>query len=165
MNFYRPQIVLAATKHALDPDLVQAVVDQESGGKFYAYRYEPAFYQMYLASNPAYRDRNPYEVAASFGLMQCMFPTAVEHGFVGEPWDLFDPSKNLDIGCTILAKLMLWARAQFTGFSSNEQAAMRRLALGAYNGGRGNARKPKPVQYAMSVLAIYDRIKRASPGA
>ena len=40
---YRAAIVSAATAHGLDPDLVQAVVEQESSGRFYAYRYEPAF--------------------------------------------------------------------------------------------------------------------------
>lgn len=162
MNPYRPQIVLAATRHHLDPDLVDALVQKESTGRFYAYRYEPDFFQDYLASKPEYRDRNPYEVSASFGLMQVMYTTALEHGFVGDPWDLFSPTRNLEIGCTILASLLTWARTHVPGSSSNEQIAMRRLALGAYNGGRGNARKPVPVQYALSVLGIYDRIRRAS---
>lgn len=162
MNSYRPQIVLSATKHNLDPDLVDALVQKESSGLFYAYRYEPGFFRDYLASNPTYRDRNPYEVSASFGLCQVMYTTALEHGFVGDPWDLFNPVKNLEIGCTILASLLTWARTLVPGSSSNEQIAMRRLALGAYNGGKGNARKPVPVQYALSVLGIYDRIRRAS---
>lgn len=165
MTSYRPQIVIAATAHGIDPDLVEAVVEQESSGKFYAYRYEPGFYTRYLAHNPDYTDRNPYEVSASFGLMQCMYPTALEHGFVGDPWDLFNPRKNLDIGCTILAKLLTWARSQYTGLSAHAETAIRRSALAAYNGGKNgnspNSTVMRNQQYALAVLARYDRIRKA----
>ena len=91
MTPYRAEIDAAATTHGLDADLVAAVVEQESAGRFYAYRYEAEFFLRYLATKPEWKDRDPHEVAASFGLMQVMFPTAVELGFTGEPWDLFNP--------------------------------------------------------------------------
>lgn len=165
---YRTEIVITAARHSLDPDLVQAVVEQESSGRFYAYRYEPAFFQRYLANNPEYMHRDPYEVSASFGLMQCMFTTAREHGFTGEPWDLFNPTKNLEIGCTILASLFTWARSQYTGLATYEQASVTRAALASYNGGKGgnspnNIGVLRNQQYALAVLARYDRIKKAAP--
>lgn len=165
MSGYHTEIVIAASRRSLDPDLVTGLVEQESNYRFYAYRYEPAFFQRYLANNPKYQHRDPYEVSASFGLMQVMFPTAVEHGFDGEPWDLFNPAKNLEIGCTILAALFKWARLQYTGLASYEPISVTRSALASYNGGKGgnspNTGTLRNQQYALAVLARYDRIKKA----
>ncbi len=144
---YRTEIALAASAHGLDPDLVAAVVEQESSGRFYAYRYEPAFWARYLQQHPDYRHRIPEEVSASYGLMQTMFSTAREHGYDGEPWGLFDPRVSLDIGCRVLAKLMTWA-------AQNEAQA-----LGAYNAGRGNWNSTAGLAYAASVLKRAVRLR------
>ena len=48
---YRAEIETAAAAHGLDPDLIAAIVEQESSGRFYGYRFEPAFYDRYLKGN------------------------------------------------------------------------------------------------------------------
>jgi soluble lytic murein transglycosylase-like protein len=159
---YRDEIEVAAAAHGLDPDLVQAVVEQESSGWASAFRYEQGFWDRYLAHNPVYRYRNPHEVSASYGLCQVMFTTAVEHGFTGEPWELFAPRTSLEYGCRVLAKLMAWARSQYTGLASKEQAAVMRSALASYNGGKGGNDPNGPLRnadYAEQVMARYRRIK------
>lgn len=160
MTFYQSEIASAAAKHGLDADLVAAVVEQESAGLFHAYRYEPGFWKQYLAQNPRYNTRYPHEVSASFGLMQVMYPTAVEHGFAGEPWDLFDPVQNLDIGCAILASLLVWARGQTPAPGPRLEAGAQQTALAAYNGGKGGAASDGPQSYALSVLRRWERLRQ-----
>lgn len=160
MTTYRAEIDAAAAAHSLDPLLVQAVVEQESAGRFHAYRFEPGFFSKYLAKNPMYASREPREVAASFGLMQCLYTTAVEYGYAGEPWGLFDPRVSLEFGCRVLASNLAWAR----GLTSDEHTALR-SALGAYNGGRKRNTPAAPLQnatYADQVLARYARLKGAT---
>jgi soluble lytic murein transglycosylase-like protein len=163
---YRTEIAAVAAAHRLDPDLVAAVVEQESAGHFYAYRYEPAFFTRYLASIPAYATRDPHEVSASFGLMQIMFTTAVEHGFAGDPWDLFAPLASLEYGCRHLASLVAWARGLYTGLTTQADRVVLRSALAAYNGGKQQNLPEGPLRnraYADEVLERYDRIRKAQP--
>lgn len=164
---YRAEIEAAAAAHALDPNLVQAVVEQESNYKFHAYRYEPAFFERYLRHNPAYANRNPMEVSASIGLMQTMFSTAVEVGYTGEPWGLFAPTVSLEFGCRILKGHVDWARRVYEGLSSVAERKIRMSALAAYNGGRlQNSPDDTPDRnraYAEEVIARYLRIKKGQP--
>jgi len=150
MTRFRAEIETAAATHGLDPDLVQAVVEQESSYRWFAYRFEPAFYTRYLAHLPAYADRDPREVAASYGLMQVMFTTAIEDGFTGEPWDLFRPNVALDNGCRHLATLLAWANGEVS------------QALGGYKAGRGGWKGKAGRAYSASVLARYQRIQGAT---
>jgi soluble lytic murein transglycosylase len=85
----RPLIVGAALRHRLDPDLVTAVVEAESGG------------------NPRAVSR-----AQAYGLMQVRVPTArdmARRDVTVE--DLFDPATNLDLGCRYLR----WLRDRYGG--------------------------------------------------
>lgn len=162
MTDYRVAIETAATVHALDADLVAAVVEQESSGRFHAYRFEANFYAQYLAGNPMYAAREPREVAASYGLMQILYTTAVEHGFGGDPWDLFNPALSLEYGCLHLASLFTWARGMYVGLAAKEKSAVMRSALAAYNGGKkGNAPNAslRNGVYADQVSARYYRIR------
>ena len=124
---FRAEVELIADRHALDPDLVQAVCLVESSGQTHAYRYEPAFWDRYLAGKPEWDGSNPERVSASYGLMQVMFPVAVEHGMdrTDPPEYLFVPLIGLDYGCRVLAKRLTWARGDV------------RAALASYNGGKG----------------------------
>jgi len=95
-----------ASRHALDPALVCAVVEQESSWDPQAIRYEPAFRTRYVAP----LGLPPTEEIArsiSWGLMQVMGQVAREHGFAGKFFtSLCDPAAGLDIGCQVLgAKL------------------------------------------------------------
>lgn len=162
MTFYRREIVAAASEHGLDSDLVQAVVEQESSGVASAYRFEPAFFQRYLATNPRYRDRIPQEVSASYGLMQVMYTTAIDHGFTGQPWELFAPAVSLHYGCLHLASLVAWARSLYIGLETEARDIITRSALAAFNGGKAGNKPLGPLrnrEYADKVLVRYRRIR------
>jgi len=151
MTQFRPEIEIAAAQYGLDPDLIQAIVEQESSYRWFAYRFEPDFYRRYLAQLPEFAKRDPKEVSASFGLMQLMFTTALENGFTGKPWELFHPDVSLDLGCRHLAYLLEWSK----GVTSQ--------ALSAYNAGKGNWKSTAGRAYATSVLARYERIQKEQP--
>ena len=127
---YRAEVEVMADAHGLTPNLVQAVCLVESGGRTSAYRYEPAFWDRYLKDTPEWDGANPERVSASYGLMQVMFPVAVEMGMprTDPPESLFVPVVGLEYGCLVLAERLAWARGEL------------RAALAAYNGGKkGNA--------------------------
>lgn len=166
MTKHRDLIVTAATTRGLAPDLVEAVVLQESDGNEWAWNPEPAYKYLWnvrtqkpfraltyaeLASEKppvdfpmlaGDRDQEWWAQQASWGLMQVMGALARELGFVG-PYigEIYKPELNLQLGCKNLAALMKWA-------GGNE-----RNALAAYNGGRGGYKLPDPQRYADEVLA------------
>lgn len=158
-NKYRWLVENAAARHGIDPLLVEAVILTESSGLFHAYRFEPGFWDRYLAKNPRYKDMNPREASASYGLMQIMYSTAVEEGFTGMPWELFAPAFSIEFGCKHLAKHMAWAdRFEDAPLTPRELAS----ALAAYNGGRrGNEPdefEDRNAAYAKKVLHLYGRL-------
>ncbi|MFN5313520.1 MAG: hypothetical protein ACK5FF_03605, partial [Planctomyces sp.] len=79
--WYQAETETMAQRHGLPVDLVTAVVWAESSGLTHAYRYEPAFWRRYLEDKPEWDGANPARVSASYGLMQVMFPVAVEFGY------------------------------------------------------------------------------------
>jgi soluble lytic murein transglycosylase-like protein len=98
----------AARVHALPPELVCAVIEQESGWDRWAMRYEPAFYQRYiepLLAGPTPLARTEARARAfSWGLMQVIGQVAREHGFAGNSLaQLCEPSAGIEIGCRVLA--------------------------------------------------------------
>ncbi len=106
----------AASAHSLWPELVCAVVEQESSWNPWALRYEDAFYTRYverqLAGNlgpqiarGALTDATEARARAfSWGLMQVMGQVARERGFAGPSLAaLCDPATGLDFGCRVLA--------------------------------------------------------------
>lgn len=133
---YRTEIEAAATKHGLNPNLVEAVVMVESAGYTEAFRPEPAFFAKYQASKPEWMFAlaNPRRYGSSYGLMQVMFCVATEVGFPMReaPEGLFIPERGLDVGCRKLAELLAWAKKTGQMVTSEVQL---RSALAAYNGG------------------------------
>jgi soluble lytic murein transglycosylase-like protein len=126
---YQPLIATIAAAFDLPPTLLEALVQVESAGDPHAYRYEPAFWDRYLRTNPQYRDQDPEVVSASYGLLQVMYPVACELGFRGAPPLLFEPAIGLLYGATKLAQL----RASL----GSEDAA-----VCAYNGGTAGNQHP-----------------------
>lgn len=153
---YTKEIIVAAKEHGLDPDVVEAMVLQESAGNTDAFRFEPDFWNRYLKGKPEWAGKNPRRVSSSYGLMQIMFPVALEDGMaVGTPPEmLFIPEVGLKAGCTRLQKLMVWAD---TGWPAVSPDARQMAALAAYNGGRGGNTPadspPRNGTYARQVLA------------
>lgn len=143
------QIRAAAESHNLDPYLFQALVEHESSYRPSAYRFEPGFWRRYLADKPEWQDAEPQRVAASYGLCQVMYATALEHGLSPnvEPEYLFLPLVNLDLGAKILRELL-------DRFGGDEVKA-----LAAYNAGTPDS--PAGRTYAGVVLKIRDRLKGA----
>jgi soluble lytic murein transglycosylase-like protein len=128
----------AAAAQALDPALVCAVVEQESGWNPWAMRYEPAFFAKYVANlytNNKISASEAYARGFSWGLMQVMGQVARETGFDAAFLSaLCDPEQGLATGCKVLRKKF------------NAMAGDMTRALLAWNGGANPA-------YAAQVLA------------
>lgn len=167
---YCALIDVAARPIGVDPDLIEAITLQESGGNPWAYNPEPRYRYLWnvrtrrpfraltadelaskapppdfpcLAGDP---DQEWWGQQASWGLMQIMGAVAREHG-CDVPYlpQLCEPVLNLSIGCRVVQGLLLWAHGDVA------------LAAGAYNGGKGH---PNPL-YAAKVLAHYTTLGRA----
>lgn len=148
--WYRPIVETVCQSHELDPDLLHALILQESSGQADAFRYEPGVWRTLLRNNPRFMYQEPRRVASSYGLCQILYCTATDYGFGGEPEYLFLPGVNCDLGALILRTLLTWAGGD------------RLKALGAYNGGKGNWQLPGPQRYANSVLKRYVGLKVAA---
>lgn len=113
MNPLDSLIAAAAQNHQLPVALVKAIVQVESAGNTWAIRYEPRFYDKYVAPQPV-RGQPPCTsqtearlLACSFGLMQIMGATARAVGFKGVfLTELCRPELGLDYGCRYLTKLI-----------------------------------------------------------
>ena len=97
----------AAARHELPPELVCAVIEQESDWDANAIRYEPAFYDRYvypMSLKRAISETEGRARAFSWGLMQTMGEVAREFGFAGKCLSaLCEPATGLEIGCKVLA--------------------------------------------------------------
>jgi len=145
----RDEIIALARQKAADtglrPELVLAIVEQESNFNEFAIRYEPAFMARYVG--PAYLRKEfsateAYARAMSWGLGQVMGQTARERGFKGVYLsELCDPWNNLTVMCGILARNL------------ERSAGDETKALLAYNGG---ANKDYPGEVLARVAKYAD---------
>jgi soluble lytic murein transglycosylase-like protein len=98
----------AAQAQELDPGVVCAVIEQESGWNPWAMRYEPAFFAKYVATlytNNKVTASEAYARGFSWGLMQVMGQVARETGFDALFLSaLCDPEQGLAAGCKVLRK-------------------------------------------------------------
>lgn len=103
-----------ADRHQLYPELVCAIVDQESSWNPWAVRYEAAFRARYVAP----LGLPPTEEIArsmSWGLMQVMGQVAREAGFAGRFLsELCDPATGVDIGCIVFTRKVAAAEGNVT---------------------------------------------------
>lgn len=130
-----------SAKYQLRPEVVAAIIWQESRGNIWASRPEPAFFQRYL------KDKKRKELVGhvpkgtpilsgekrlrsiSWGLMQVMGETARMMGFKKRYLpSLCLPSSNLNIGCKYLRYLL-------DKYSDLEENEAYKKALLRYNGG------------------------------
>jgi hypothetical protein len=150
---YQAEIVAVATRFQLSPRILTAQVLVESRGCADAFRFEIGIAQQiadgrlkpkYLPKNPS-----PRRIGSSYGLLQVLWVTAADYGFIGEPELLFVPSIGLEYGADHLATLLKWAAGDYT------------RALCAFNGGKvGNATPPFRNQaYADRVMAMEQTLR------
>lgn len=121
---------LMATKYKLEKLLLKAVAVVESSLNQTAYRFEPAFWENYLKNDPRWKDREPKEVSASYGLLQILYTTAVALGFDGTGEELYNPVINIELGAKLLGRL----RDELTPSTTFRSWPME-IVLARYNGG------------------------------
>jgi soluble lytic murein transglycosylase-like protein len=118
------QVLALYPVDGLTANWVEAIVRAESSGQPHAYRFEPRYWDRYCAGHPVFGEGEPFRIAASYGLMQILYPTAYSVGYRGEPEGLFVPQQSLLYGVKVLAQNLAWAKGHLPA------------ALAAYNGGR-----------------------------
>lgn len=126
---YDKEIAAAAAEHDLSPGLLTAQVLVESSGHADAFRFEPGIAAQLAAGRlkPKYMPTNPAvrRVASSYGLLQILYVTACDYGFVDAPERLFIPDVGLRFGAAHMSAMLRKAEGDYT------------RALCAYNGGWG----------------------------
>jgi hypothetical protein len=168
-------LIEIATRHGLDPLLVQAICQIESGENPWAWNPEPKYRYLWdvrkkapfrpltilerMSEEPPAdfptpggdRDQEWWGQQASWGLMQIMGAVAREYGFKGVflP-QLCDPALGLEYGCRIFAALL-------RRYSTDVEKA-----LAAYNGGPAGVGRDLPRAYARKVLARYGKLREAA---
>jgi soluble lytic murein transglycosylase-like protein len=139
----RPLIEAVLAAHpveGLSANVVEAMVRTESSGKPSAYRFEPKYWDRYCATHPVFSKGVPGRIAASYGLMQVMYPTAYALGFRDDPEGLFLPQQSLLYGVRVVQDNLKWSAGHLDA------------ALAAYNGGKtkDNLRAPYRNGYYLS---------------
>lgn len=124
----------AADAQGIPRALIRAIVSIESSWRPDAYRHEPGFFRRYIKGTDWERSHggDSRRIAASYGLGQLMWSTAVAEGFSRtlDPEELFDPELNLRYTAKHLRRL--WDRH---GGDIEDVAA-------AYNSGRPKRKAP-----------------------
>ena len=181
----RAAIALAAGRSALDPLLLQALVEQESNYRQYAWNPEPRYHYLWdVRARRPFRAITVAEIRSEFpppdfyappgvapdaewwgqqtswGLTQVMGAVARERGFAGDfLTELLDVETNLAYGARHLAGLIAWAERRGASAAADVRLA---AALAAYNGGTGgnepDAAPDRNAAYAHAVLTRFQRI-------
>jgi len=166
---YRELIEERCRLLGFDADLIEALIIVESGGNADAFRYEPGFYRRYLKGKEEEKSIYfslcqdgppiPRRIASSYGLMQIMYPTAVEAGYRDLPEYLFVPVINLYWGLTILDEIRREVEEEVP-----DEGFRQRVILARWTGGkRGNPRKDgtlRNLDYAIMVEQCCQKLKQ-----
>ncbi len=152
-------------RHSIPKLLLKAVGIAESALRPVAYRFEPKFWENYLMNNPDWKDRDPKEVSASYGICQVLYTTAVMLGFPknGNAEDLYNPVINIDLGAKLLRRLLDGVKGEDAVFNYPWLSPLY-VALCRYNGGsQGNPSANGTMRnkdYADKVLSIWQDLKK-----
>jgi len=84
--------------------LLKAVAICESALDERKYEYDHNFWLKHLKDIPKWKDKEPTEVSAKYGLMKIFYPTAASLGFSGTPEDLYKPVYNIALGTMLLRR-------------------------------------------------------------
>lgn len=137
-----------AELHGLEPLLVWALVEQESGWRPEATRYEPHYRWLVVPAEGMGIDCGEAEIRGqrtSWGLCQVMGAVARELGLSGPFEALLRPGVGLDYGCRYLARQLRRSGGDV------------RAALSRYNSGRPASEAG--LRYADQVLARVARLR------
>ena len=150
-----------AAQFGLDPLLVAAIVQQESGGNPWMTRYESTT-DHYVVNLGMYRDyasklgisqQTEYEAEKhSWGLMQVMGFVARELGYDGLLTRILIPSIGINLGCLKLQQLFQKYGDVEKVISSYNQGSPRRTAGGMFFNQKS---------YVDPVFALYRELERA----
>lgn len=147
------EIEIAADEFDIDPTLIAAVIQKESGGNCLRPRFEPTFDYLDAPERHAKRlgitkDTEIVLQKTSWGLMQVMGATARGMGFDGHITELIFPDEGLHWGCRYLkSKLDRYQSVKY--------------ALAAYNAGSVKKVADESLfvnSYADSVLLLQKEI-------
>ena len=147
-------------KYRLPKLFLKAVAVCESALDEKAYRFELGFWNTYLKDNPQWKDREPSEVSASFGLMQLMFVVAYELGFRGTSEELCNPVINIELGAKLLRNHINTVHTKnFQSKYSDYEIALCRYNMGGYMNpdSGGNVRSTK---YMEKVMRVFSDLKK-----
>jgi soluble lytic murein transglycosylase-like protein len=103
-------ITKGCRESGLDPLLVAAIVQTESGGNPWASRYEPGYKWLHNVENHARRtivsvQTETVHQMTSWGLMQIMGAVLREHGWIDHLPKACTPYLNIEFGCRYLTHL------------------------------------------------------------
>lgn len=147
--------------HELDPQLLAAMICQESAGNTYAIRPEPGFLKRYyqgllalVRRTPSATDNHwfkyPDVFSCSFGLLQVMYPVALEVGVaLRYPTELCNPEIGVEAGCRVLVR----CRKQCAPADPSTQHVDWSRVLLRYNGG-GDPTYPEKIQSWMNEVRL-----------
>lgn len=104
-------ISVVAAKEKVDPKLVSAIAQHESGGNMWALRYEPNYQWLYRPQDysSALNISLDTEICMqkfSIGYMQLMFAVCRELGFKGNAGEMFNPETNFAYGCRHIKRFL-----------------------------------------------------------
>mgnify|MGYP003645495974 FL=1 len=144
---YDPFFNQAAEKNNIDPDDLRAIADIETG------------YRVDVITGKT------KGTSGEVGIGQFMEGTAADYGLIdretGEDYRS-NPVKSIQAMAKLHSDNMQWARK--TLGEDAEEDAVKRLAVEAYNGGRGNAGKSKQTaQHANKFFISYTKLKQQQP--
>jgi soluble lytic murein transglycosylase-like protein len=89
----------------------------------------------------------------SFGLMQIMYGNARHLGFIGSPFDLFNPEHGVHYGCKFLSKLLKRYKSTYDAVSAYNQGNNRFYDINK-NGIKDKNEKYRNQQYVDKVMRL-----------
>lgn len=120
-------------KYNFKAKFLKAMAIRESSLNEHAYRFEEKFFDRHLKDKDEWKDRDPNEVSASYGLMQLMYTTAHGLGYRGDGEGLYDPVVNVELGAKYMRKLVDKCKRERWHFDTPFNPMS--MALARYNGG------------------------------